>query len=76
MDIKQVLVRFSMLAVLEKVKESLPKLTAIDVFHVPLEHLSTLEPVDVKLLYLNNNVIVTKDTTQDPTHALPAHQVN
>lgn len=48
MDTKQVLAKFSTLAVLLKVEQLILKLIAIDVLHAHLEQLSTHQPKDAK----------------------------
>jgi len=75
MDTKLVLAKSSMLAVLLKVEELILKTIAIDVLHALLEHLSTQQPIDAKQFRPLVNVIATKDTIQDQTLVLPAHQV-
>jgi hypothetical protein len=75
MDTKLVLAKSSTLAVLLKVEELILKTIAIDVLHAQVEQFSTQQPVDAKQYKPLVNVLATKDTIQDQTLVLPAHQV-
>jgi hypothetical protein len=75
MDTKLVLAKSSTLAVLLKEEELILKTIAIDVLHALLEQFSTQQPIDAKQYKPLVNVLAKKDTIQDQTLVLPAHQV-